>query len=41
VTVEYVPTDQNPADMLTKPLEFKLHDRHRAHLSGEDAVGAP
>jgi hypothetical protein len=36
----YVPTDQNPADLLTKSLEVAAFDRHRLALSGATAAAA-
>jgi len=41
VRVVYVPTDQNPADMLTKSLEAGPFCRHRDALSGEQPAAAP
>jgi hypothetical protein len=34
VNPEYVPTDDNPADLLTKPLAYKEFNRHRATMLG-------
>jgi hypothetical protein len=34
VSVQYIPTAQQPADVLTKPLGFELFRKHRKEIMG-------